>query len=71
MISTKKGRKELIEKYCKKQSKILSIDCFRKKNPAEVKIIYKDSTVETIQGPLWAIILFYKDFRKKVLNIYI
>lgn len=68
-INSTKVRKELIEKYHNKRSRIFTIDCFRSKDPAEVKIIYTDGKVETITGPKWAITKFYTDFRREILNI--
>lgn len=68
-VNTKKSRRELIDHYRKRRSRILSIDCFRRKEPAEVKIIYKNGEVETIEGPQWAISRFYGEFRREILNI--
>lgn len=68
-INSNKEMEELLEKYKNKRSKIFSIDCFRSKEPAEVKIIYRTGEVETITGSKWAITKFYTNFRREILNI--
>jgi len=68
-VNTKENRRELMDHYRKRRSRILTIDCFRSKKPAEVKIIYTNGDVETIKGPKWAITRFYGDFRREILNI--